>query len=300
LMEPVHEEEPIDYSHKANLQSDMLVWYPRNSAGDGYNDNTAALEPIYHLNIQDLLARFFIQTHSQWGAIPNWRSNCIGITSFYFGFKATAHPGGAHMPIFDYDGKNVKTQIRKDVKALQKKWLLGDAWVYETRRGFHVYFFTDMVGRDDYWLMLEEAQCCKGFKRSARNRGYGILRVSAKYTDFDIKLLYVLATKDGKLRRLGRKAHTIQALIGLGQECGTHFASMFPKWAHFQQDHKDWKASPKKATAKRIKKAKLEMKLEMKSPDFLSASDASTTTTYTATSNNTWYGGSDNGTGGTF
>jgi hypothetical protein len=210
------------------------------------------------------------------------------------------------MPIFDYDGKNVKTQIRKDVKALQKEHGLGDAWVYETRRGFHVYFLTDMVDRDTYWVMLEKAQCCKGFKRSARHRGYAILRVSAKYTDFDIKLLYVLAAKDGKLRRLSRKAHTIQALIGLGQECGTHFASMFPEWAHFKQDPKEWKGSPKKTTAKRIKKAqkdpyeKYETKIKIE-PEVNFAVASDTVTYTTTTTDNSWYnGGNDSGTGGTF
>jgi len=312
--EPVPEE--LCPNFQAHRATDMLVWYPRNTQGEGYNDNTAALDPIDHFNIQDLLARFFIQTHAQWGAITNWRANCIGITSYCFGHKATAHPGGAHMPIFDYDGRNVKTQIRKDVKALQKEHGLGDAWVYETRRGFHVYFLTDMVCRDDYWVMLEKVQCCKGFKRSARHRGYAILRVSAKYTDFDIKLLYVLAAKDGKLRRLSRKAHTIQALIGLGQECGTHFASMFPAWAHFQQDSKEWKPSPRKATAKRIKKAKKnhsyndtynEMinKRKAQLESIQSADEPPTsasTITFTATTtDSTWINSeNDSGTGGTF
>jgi len=158
------------------------------------------------------------------------------------------------------------------------------------------------------WLMFEQVQCCKGFKRSARHRGYSILRVSAKYTDFDIKLLYVLAANDGKLRRLSRKAHTIQALIGLGQECGTHIASMYPEWAHFKQDPKEWKPSPKKNTAKRIKKAKKIPDPEMTvtpapaGEDMYIANDVNSTVTFTTTTtDNTWYGGSGTGgNGGTF
>ena len=55
-----------------------------------------------------------------------------------------------------------------------------------------------------------------------------------------------------------RQAHTIQGLIDLGQQCGTHFASMFPQWAYFQEDDKEWKKAAKgptkKTTGKRIKK----------------------------------------------
>jgi len=257
---PIEEEAPV-VPFMANRQEEMLVWYPRktnNQGGGGYDDdgNMAMIDSIHHFNIQDLLARFFIETHAKWGMIANWRQNVIGITSMYFGSsKEMRLPGGAHMPMFDYDGKNVKTQIRKDVKALQNKYKLGDAWVYETRRGFHVYFFTDIVSRDAFYEMLGEINCCKGYKRASHNRGYAVLRVSAKYTDFDLAPLYVLAAKDGKLRRMTRKAHTIRALIGLGQQCGTHFASMFPQWAHFQQDPKEWKpSSSKRPAAKRIKK----------------------------------------------
>lgn len=282
-------------------QEEMLVWYPRKTSGGDYDDNTAALDPIHHYNIQDLLARFFIQTHAQWGAIKNWRVNCIGTTSFCFGQKAERLIGGAHMPMFDYDGRNVKTQIRKDVKLLQKDFELGDAWVYETRRGFHVYFFSDMVARDTYWAMLDTVQCCKGFERSARNRGYAILRVGAKYTDFDIRPLYVLAAESPVLKRMTRKAHTIQALIQLGEDCGTHFASMFPQWAHFKQDPKEWRPATK---SKKIKRRKMPdcpkaqqisaQKITLQGMD----ASATTSTTYTV---NTSHWTTNNGTGnGTF
>jgi hypothetical protein len=223
---------------------------------EGYGpDQTCTLEPIQHFNVKDLLARFFVETHARYGEVANWRANCIGITSMYFGAYAQRMGGGVHMPIFDYDGKNVKTQIRKDVKMLQDQWKLGDAWIYETRRGFHVYFFTDMVPWRQYHEMLENTHCCRGFKRAAMARSYAVLRVSAKYTEFDINFLYVLSAKVGQLRRMPRKAHMIRALLGLGTQCGTHFASMFPQWAHFQQDPKEWKPpTPDPAKGKKIRK----------------------------------------------
>jgi hypothetical protein len=214
--------------------------------------------------------------------------------------------GGAQMPMFDYDGKNIKKLIRQDVKLFQEEYGLGDAWVYETRRGFHVYFFTDVVDRDTFWDMLEKAQCCKGYKKASRNRGYSILRVSAKYTDFDIKPLYVLEAKTKTLKRMTRKAHTIRALIDLGIECGTHFACLFPQWANFTQDTREWKTSSNKPRAKRIKKASKEATLTFsESPSgadsvgFTVATGGTPTLTFNSTSNAVWYGGTSNNTGNT-
>jgi len=101
-----------------------------------------------------------------------------------------------------------------------------------------------------------------------------------------------------------RKAHTIRALLNLGEECGTHFAAMFPQWAHFTQDIKEWKAPTKKPSAKRIKKVKGGYIVEPKVFDdkevTYQAVDASTTTTASVTFNtsNTWTS-TGNGTGDT-
>lgn len=239
--------------------SEMLVWYPRKASGGGYDDNSVVTsDPISHFNIKDLLARFFIQTHASYGVVSNWRPQVIGVTSLYLELGVGGWGEPVHLPMFDYDGKNIKTLIRKDVKLLQKNYDLGDAWVYETRRGFHVYFFCDRVGNQAFFSMLEAVHCCPGFRRAATHRGSAILRVSAKYTDFDIKLLYILPTSDrAKIRRPGRKAHTIQALLALGEECGTHFASMFPQWAHYQEDQKEWKPAPRPKAGKRIRKVSM-------------------------------------------
>ena len=276
-------------------QTEQLVWYPRNAdVGAGYDDNTAAVDPIQYTNITDLLARFFIQSHAMWGVIKNWRSNIIGCTSICF--QQGIPFGPMHMPMLDYDGKNVKKIVRKDVKALQKDHGLGNAWVYETRRGFHVYFFTDVVTWDQYHEMLEKVQCCKGFKRASINRGYAVLRVSAKYTDFDIKPLYVLESDCTKLRRLPQKAHVIQALIKLGQDCGTHFASMYPQWAHFKQDYKEWRLNgQKKPMAKRVKKVGYN---KQEPTGFFTATTSTTTADVTfSNTNNQYIVKTGNGTG---
>lgn len=238
------------FSQRAN---EMLVWYPRKASNAGYENDTMNSGILQYFNIKDLLARFFIQAHVDFGPIKNWRHNIIGVTNID-GFEG---PPETRMPVFDYDGKNVKTKIRKDVKLLQKTYQLGNAWVYETKRGFHIYFFCDRVPKAEYLTMLESVQCCEGFKRVTNKKGYAVLRVSAKYTDFDIKFLYILSTGNKeKLRRMGQKAYIIQKLLALGEECGTHFASLFPEWAYYKEDQKEWKFIPnhKLWKSKRIRK----------------------------------------------
>ncbi len=250
---PIEEQPPIKWGVAAGHTQqayESLVWYPRNTKGAGYGESIVGLEAYPYFNIRDLLARFFIVTHTAHGKIENWRKNCIGIAS-------TNWRGiPEHMPMFDYDGKNIKTKIRQDVKMLQKDYGLGNAWVYETRRGFHVYFFCDMVSHQNFHAMLKKAQCCQGFVKAAQNQDFAVLRLSAKYTEFDIKFLYILPSKNSQLKRMLRKAHVIRSLLALGTECGTHFASMFPQWAHYQEDYEKW--GPRKKKSKRIYKSKLE------------------------------------------
>ena len=97
--------------------------------------------------------------------------------------------------------------------------------------------------------MLKEANCCQGFKERSMGNQFSILRVSAKYTRFDIELEYILKSKNTSvLKRPLKKAHVIQELISLGQQCGTHLASLYPQWARFREDAKEWRAPPKPKT----------------------------------------------------
>ena len=229
--------------------SEELVYYPRHQTDGDYSENTISAGNLMYTNLRSLLARFFITCHTNFGRIPNWREFCIGMISY----DRDSRGDERHMPIFDYDGKNIKTHVRKHVKILQEKYDLGDAWVYKTKRGMHVYFFTDLVSRDDYFDMLRDSECCRGFLRATENHGYGTLRVSAKFTKFDIELEYVLRSKKRHPRRMTRKAFLVQELIRMGQECGTHFASLFPQWAYFEEDYAEWKPGAKNKKQARTK-----------------------------------------------
>ncbi len=249
---PNVEEEEVP-NHWAHVRSqEMLVHYPRSANQAGRYDNDHTVNPgwlNYH-NVKDLLARFFVTVHANYGKVRNWRELCIGITSL-------DHESG-HLPMFDYDGKNIKTRVKKDVKQLQKQFGLGDAAIYETRRGLHVYFFSDLVEQDQYTEMLNSVNCCKGFKRSFERSGYAVLRVSAKYTEFDILPYKVIISPNRGATRPGRKAALIQELLRLGQECGTHFASLYPQWGQYQEDMTPWKVGGKNRPGRRVKKVSKE------------------------------------------
>lgn len=239
------EEVPNHWAHVRGAE--MLVYYPRTAKqGDTYDDQTVNPGWLSFHNIKDLLARFFMTVHANYGKVGNWRGLCIGITSM--------DHGGDQMPMFDYDGKNIKTRVKKDIKQLQKQFGLGDATIYETRKGLHVYFFSNLVEREQYTEMLNSVVCCKGFKHSFEKNGYAVLRVSAKYTEFDILPYKVIISPNRGMTRPGRKAALIQELLRLGQECGTHFASLYPQWGRYQEDLAPWKPAGKKKPMRRIKK----------------------------------------------
>lgn len=233
---------------------EVLIWYPRKSRQGGYSDHSINMGWLGYHNIRDLLARFFLQAHKHHGRVKNWREHCIGITSK---INSLDHPEGEtgwHMPMFDYDGKNIKTKVKKDIKKLQKEYGLGDASIFTTQSGLHVYFFLDMVPIEGLLSMLETVSCCRGFIEATRRNGYAVLRVSAKYTEFDIAPYKTIISPNRSAARPGRKAALIQGLLRLGQECGTHFASLYPQWAYYREDRKPWKPPQRRKTTRRVRK----------------------------------------------
>ncbi len=235
---------------------ESLVHYARGKPVGKYGpDEISGSGVLPYQNIRDLMARFFLTVYFHDQKVKNWRNRCIGVTSFDVRGAFNAGADTLHLPMLDYDGKGIKRKIRKDVKLLQEDFKLGDAWVYQTRRGFHVYFFTDLVKKDTYFEILGQTGCCGGFLKATQSRGYGVLRVSAKYTEFDIKQEYILRAKNKSIRRMTRKAHVIRSLLDMGQECGTHLATLFSEQAYYTEDVKAWRPTPRTQT-KRIHKVK--------------------------------------------
>lgn len=256
-----------------HIAEEHLVFYPRDVAEEEYGSHTVNIGTQIYTNVTDLLARFFLTSYYHFKKIDNWRDYCIGVTSYLDERPDPDRPEhyfSAHMPMFDYDGKNIKTLIRKDVKLLQENFGLGPAHVFRTKRGFHVIFMCDAVRWDTYLDMLNVVKCCKGFKKCTTRSHWGTLRVSAKYTDFDIEPEYVLTPQENtKAWKKLRKGHLIERLHALGRECGTHIADMYPQWANFEQDAKPWKprANRPAGAVKRIRKKKAVLQ-KAKEPQF--------------------------------
>jgi len=250
------------------LRKIKLVYYPRkhNMMGDYNSEEIGDIGGCTFHNVKELLARFFVTIHAKRGKITNWRNFCIGITS-------QIQRGGetVHLPMFDFDGQHIKTRVKKDIKLLQKKFRLSDATIYETKGGLHVYFFTDAVSKNDYMSMLNTVQVCKGFRSAAKRRGYAVLRLSAKYTTFDIIPYKVMTSPNRGGKREGVKAAIIKELLRQGQECGTHFASMYPQWACYTEDEVPWKPPTRTKKGKLIRKMK---KMPVAEPGYVLAETA--------------------------
>ena len=102
--------------------------------------------------------------------------------------------------------------------------------------------------------MFDYISCCKGFKEATRRNKHGTLRVSAKYTDFDINPYKIVVSPNKTGARPGKKAALVKAFIQLGQECGTHFTSLYPQWGVFKEDEQPWKHSKTKGKNKTVRK----------------------------------------------
>ena len=239
-------------SSLAHLSCEKLVFYPRNASERSYAADLEGRGPgfLRYTNVEDLLASFFLGASVGNQKKLNWRDMCIGISS------ESVNPNGlerGHVPFLDYDGKHIKTTIRQDVKRLQEKYGVGPASVYRTKRGAHVYFLHDTLPEERLSSFIEDSNCCPGFKSASQRRRFAVLRVSAKYTEFDIALDQVIPAIDNELRRKTRKGHLIESLLALGTASGTHFASLFPQWAHYREDQRPWKAQGKRAPHERGK-----------------------------------------------
>lgn len=192
-------------------------------------------------NIRELIAYFLVWVHTREKKIKNWRNYCVGITSHYYDRRSDTY---FHLPMFDYDGKDSLKKAMKDIGYLQNKHNLGNAHLFKTRNGIHVYFFSDGLSYGDYVNLLDRTSCCKGFKKNVKRRTYACLRISAKYTDFDIEPLSVVKSKNQGDKKPAEHQALVNAFVNLGMICNTHFASLFPQWAFYEEDVEPWKQLP--------------------------------------------------------
>lgn len=86
-----------------------------------------------------------------------------------------------HTLFIDYDDVLQYDALVREIKYLQRKFKLGNAWIFES--SYHHYYVCFFQDRMKYWEALEiihEATCCREFKRWRMIRKEMTLRLTAK------------------------------------------------------------------------------------------------------------------------
>ena len=119
-----------------------------------------------------------------------------------------------------------ETTITSDVKGLQKKFNLGNAYVFTTAKGFHV-LFIDLVTYDELKVIMNSSSCDEHYKYVSRknNNRQWVLRFTPKGSKNPVKFYKIMK---GVQERPISYPHT-NYLIAQGVPIGTfttidHFA----------------------------------------------------------------------------
>jgi hypothetical protein len=70
--------------------------------------------------------------------------------------------GHYYLPFFDYDITN-QAIVENDVRSLQETFTLGDAFLFRTKKGFHV-IILDLLTGEEWRRVLEESNCDEEYK----------------------------------------------------------------------------------------------------------------------------------------
>ena len=86
----------------------------------------------------------------------------------------------------DYDYTE-ETAIDKDIRGLQRKFSLGNAYVFKTLNGFHV-MFIDLVEYDELLRILNASTCDEHYKyvSTKNNNRTWVLRITPKKNDNNV------------------------------------------------------------------------------------------------------------------
>lgn len=88
--------------------------------------------------------------------------------------------GHRYVPFFDYDFDN-KLAIFQEIRSLQEKHFLGNAYFFKTKAGYHV-IFLDLMTYDEWLYLLNDSTCDKYYKEvpQMNNSKMWVLRVTPK------------------------------------------------------------------------------------------------------------------------
>jgi hypothetical protein len=201
----------VPYIEEKLPRDHMLTFamYPRNS---GPGDPNTFWFSVDFSNLQEMLANLFLQAHYRKLKGANWRGFTLAV-----GSSMPVNIYSKHMPIMGYAGRNVRKTIKQDVGKLQAEFGLGPARV------------------------MAASTCSPGFKDAFDRLSFGLMRVSAQYTSFDILRRDYLLPSDTTPRRPHILGLAVEHMLDLGDQCGTHLASLFPQWCKFIEDDTPWR-----------------------------------------------------------
>lgn len=88
--------------------------------------------------------------------------------------------GHRYVPFFDYDIDN-KLALFQEIRSLQEKHFLGNAYFFKTRRGYHV-IFLDLLTYDEWLYLLNDSTCDQYYKEvpQMNNTKMWVLRITPK------------------------------------------------------------------------------------------------------------------------
>lgn len=91
-----------------------------------------------------------------------------------------------HIVMIDYDVKSLDA-VEDSVWELQDFWGLSDAYIYQTKNGFHVFFWYDHVPYERLRMIIDYAKHADPmYKYISRYYNHKTIRVAGKYKQRDI------------------------------------------------------------------------------------------------------------------
>jgi hypothetical protein len=100
-----------------------------------------------------------------------------------------------HILMLDYDTDDFK-KVRESVCELIDFWNLSDAYIFSTKKGFHVFFYFDIMPYARSRMIINYAKYVDPlYKHISRFYNHKTLRAAGKYKDHDIRFKKVIKGK---------------------------------------------------------------------------------------------------------
>jgi len=100
-----------------------------------------------------------------------------------------------HIIMLDYDVEDIAL-VEESVKELQEFWRLGEAEIFRTKHGYHVFFWFNIVPYGRLKMIIEYAKFVDPlYKYISRFYNHRTIRVAGKYDHQDIVFVKVIKSK---------------------------------------------------------------------------------------------------------